>query len=512
MMDAMRHRPAVLPRSGRLGPACPGCSSFARPVPFAHAAFFLGPTYPQDVTLYMELWTEYEGTTIDGAFPLTRLLQPEGRSALFATSDGQGAPRILRLVESHFDDDEILARWRGVAALHHPHLLRLDEFGKVNLDDTALVYAVMEPSDANLGEVLVNQKLSQSECRQLAESVASALEALHTHGFVHEHVDPSSILAVGETVKLRSDCIREAPEGSEGQALKTRDIQNLCTVLLQALTGYRSLETAVTLPAPFDRVIPGGLRGGWSTGEILAAVRPPAAPAPVTPVAPVAPVQPASAAAASTATAAVTHPVPAATPAAAVSPKPAAAPRPAQAAVPPPAAPKATSPSDWQPSSESRSAARVALMAGGVLAVLLCFWLGWHILHHSSAPSAPASPKVTVEPATAPSAPAASRPSAARPLASASAAPTHASHASADSRPGWRVIAYTYNYEDQAQHKAETVGREHPELHPHVFTQTGRAPFFVELGELMPRDQAFALAGKAHRDGLPRDVFARNYH
>ncbi|MFT4114971.1 hypothetical protein, partial [Silvibacterium sp.] len=81
----------------------------------------------------------------------------------------------------------------------------------------------------------------------------------------------------------------------------------------------------------------------------------------------------------------------------------------------------------------------------------------------------------------------------------------------ADARPGWRVIAYTYNHEDQAQHKAETVGREHPELHPHVFTPTGGAPYLVELGDVMPRDQAFALAGLAHRDGLPHDVFARNY-
>jgi len=146
----------------------------------------------------MELWTEYEGTTIDGAFPLNRLLQPEGRSALFATSDTQGAPRILRLIESHFDEDEIIARWRGVAALNHPHLLRLDDFGKVTLDETALVYAVMEPSDANLAEVLVNQRLSQAETRQLAESIASALDALHGHGVVAQYGHEA--IALGRTM------------------------------------------------------------------------------------------------------------------------------------------------------------------------------------------------------------------------------------------------------------------------------------------------------------------------
>ncbi|MFT4114700.1 hypothetical protein, partial [Silvibacterium sp.] len=368
----------------------------------------------------MELWTEYEGTTIDGAFPLNRLLQPEGRSALFATSDGQGSPRILRLVESHFDDDEILARWRGVAALHHPHLLRLDDFGKVTLDETALVYAVMEPSDANLGEVLVNQKLSQAETRQLAESVASALEALHSHGFVHEHVEPASILAVGEVVKLRSDCIREAPEGAEGQALKHRDVENLCVVLLQALTGARTIETAGPLPAPFDRVILKGIRGEWGAAEIISTLKPPAPIAPVASVAaaPVAAAAPAVAAAstqAASAPAAAVSPVSA--PPASVSPvsaspvsasqsapRPAVAPASAASARTSTPAAGSASGSTWQADPESRSAARVALMAGGVLAILLCLWLGWRVLHHTSAPAAAASPKVTVEPAAAPAA------------------------------------------------------------------------------------------------------------
>src|SRR5690348_10661051 len=98
----------------------------------------------------MELWTEYEGRTIDGAFPLTRLLQPEGRSAFFSTPNGSGKPTVIRLIESHFDDDLILARWRGVAALDHPNLVRLKKFGKVEMDGAPLAYAVMEPADGNL--------------------------------------------------------------------------------------------------------------------------------------------------------------------------------------------------------------------------------------------------------------------------------------------------------------------------------------------------------------------------
>src|ERR1700709_1366963 len=77
----------------------------------------LSCTISQDWTLSMELWTEYEGRTIDGAFPLKKLLLPEGRSAFFSTSNGKGVPTVIRLIASHFDEEEILARWRGVEAL-----------------------------------------------------------------------------------------------------------------------------------------------------------------------------------------------------------------------------------------------------------------------------------------------------------------------------------------------------------------------------------------------------------
>ena len=100
----------------------------------------------------MQLWAEYEGKTIDGAFPLTRLLRPEGSSAFFSTSNEDGLHRVIRLIESRADDDDILSRWRGVAALDHPNILKLEDFGQVVVDQTSLVYAVMEPSTPALAK------------------------------------------------------------------------------------------------------------------------------------------------------------------------------------------------------------------------------------------------------------------------------------------------------------------------------------------------------------------------
>jgi hypothetical protein len=115
---------------------------------------FAPPGIPQCRILSMQLWTDYEGLTIDNAFPLRKLLMPEGRSAFFSTLGPNGEPTVLRLVECHFDEEEILARWRSVNALNHPNFLKFERFGQTELDGRPVVYAVFEKVDGNLAEVL----------------------------------------------------------------------------------------------------------------------------------------------------------------------------------------------------------------------------------------------------------------------------------------------------------------------------------------------------------------------
>src|SRR6516164_5683367 len=157
----------------------------------------------------MDLWTEFEGVTIDSAYSLNKLLQTEGRSAFFSTRNAKGESVLIRIIECHFDEDEILARWSGVQSLGHPNFLRIDSFGQFLIEEDGItaVYAVFERVDANLGQVLEKGRLSVTDAAQIGLSVASALETLHTHGFVHEHTHPGTIYAIGESVRLRSDCI-----------------------------------------------------------------------------------------------------------------------------------------------------------------------------------------------------------------------------------------------------------------------------------------------------------------
>src|SRR6202051_2109648 len=227
----------------------------------------------------MELWNEYEGRTVAGTFPLQRLIRPEGRSSFFTTATESGQDTVIRLIEAHYDEDEILARWRAVSQLKQDNLLALHRFGHVVMDDTSLLYAVMEATDADLGQVLRERALTASETRQLAVSLVAALQALHGTGLVHEHIQPVNILAVGEMVKLRSDCIREAPESAEGDAVRLRDIRDLALLLLQALTLDRNPDRVLTpaanspsLPAPFREIISNGLSNRWTLSQIANAL------------------------------------------------------------------------------------------------------------------------------------------------------------------------------------------------------------------------------------------------
>jgi len=429
----------------------------------------------------MDLWTEYEGRTIDGAFTLTKLIQPEGRSAFFSTSNGTGVPTVIRLIESHFDGDDILARWRGMAALNHPNLVKLKNFGHVVVDETSLVYAVMEPVDANLGEILKVRRLTELETKQLATSLLAAIEALHSSGFVHEHVEPANVLAVGEMIKLRSDCIRETLEGEEGAKLKRKDVRGYSTVLLQALTQHRTLEGAsrdLPLPAPFDQIVRKGLSGEWGLGEIGAALNPVAALA-----------KP------------VTRPMVAAAEVPTPAPK---VERPVETPViPPPSVARRIR----IPVEDKRPGERNRQIAYGV-GTLLIVVLGWWFVHsRPGSPSDPAknAPTLVAQENAAPVE--ASKPSA----AANTPVPVRSTTSASNGGGNWRVIAFTYNREDQAQHKVEEIALSHPDLSPSVFTPTGHAPFLVALGPAMSREDAFALSGKAKREGLPKDIYAQNY-
>ena len=432
----------------------------------------------------MHLWNDYEGRTIADIFPLNKLLAPEGRSAFFSTTNGTGTPAVIRLIEAHFDESEILDRWRQVAEIQQPNLVTLKKYGQTVVDGTPLVYALMETTDANLADVLDDRPLSVEETRQVATSLVGALQALHSRNLIHEHIEPANVLAVGEVIKLRSDCIREAPEGQEGLDLKAHDVHNLAIVLLQALTQQRTLPSGTVLPTPFNHIIPNGISGTWGLPQIAAALSPGAA-----------------------------FPEPPATPIPTVAaPTPMPKPIAAQPIAPLSQAPEPTPPVPLVRDRivrpvEPAPSRRLGLWIACAIGILLLLLLGWYFLHAAPATNAKdAQPIPTLATAgredTAPASP---------PPAAAATVPSAAPAPSSDTRSQWRVVAYTYNRQDQAQQKVVVIARQHPDLNPEVFTPTGHAPFLVTVGGPMSRIQANAFKNKAHADGLPRDIYTQNY-
>ena len=454
----------------------------------------------------MQLWTEYEGRKIEGTYTLGKLLRSEGRNGFFATADTTGNAAVIRLTEAHYDEDELLKRWRQVADMHQANLIGIERFGQTDFDGVAITYALMEADDANLADVLRERPLTLTETMQVARAVHGALSALHASGLVHEHIEPSNVLAVGETVKLRSDCVRECiadiefntPEGCA--ELRRRDVHDFGMLLLQCLTLEKRYNPGLNMPDVFRRMIPHMLDGTWTleqVGQLLPA--PVAAPAPPT------------AAATSTKTSATK---PQAEPA---KPKTVNSRQPEQTTLPldtPPAAGK----SDGEPAlryrreiaEESRGFNLRPWILGGVAAAIVCIMVIWHFV--SAKPTEP-SPSQAVQSAAVVSheAPQPLPPSSVRPVAASAPAATNLPPAVAPHVPGWYVIAWTYNRQPQAQTKADSINARNRGFHAEVFSPHGRAPYLVSLGGPMSEPEAKALQQRARRSGLPRDTYIRNY-
>jgi hypothetical protein len=488
----------------------------------------------------MHLWNDYEGKTIAEAYPLDKLLRPEGRSAFFVTTNGTGTANVIRLTESLNDEHEMLERWRQVSEVHQENLVAIKSFGQTTFDGVPLAYALMEPTDANLAEILAERPLTSAETTEVGISVVAALRALHETGLIHEHVEPANVLASGEVIKLRSDCVRECvgdPEFSTPatcEELKQRDIHDLGVLLLRCLTLEKQWAPGMKLAAPFHLIVPRAIDGSWGLQEIADALQPPAV-APVKPLVPegVIPVRgvnqagpQARLAQAKAVPLSTAHPAEPRVPAVQESIAfPGAAPGSVSSRIPSPGpsltgpGPSLTGPG---PSLKVRrihtdeierkpSIPRSWVLGGAaVLVVLLLLW--WLVPSKSGTPkpqAAAASGAIkTIDDAPAGPAPAPSAPAKHVTLAAATPA---ASGTAASVQAGWRVVCYTFLHEDQAWSRAGALRRTHNSLQPGVFAPSAKGPYLVTLGGAMTESQADIVLKQARRSGLPRDTFIRFY-
>ena len=230
-----------------------------------------------------ETWKQWEGRTVDGRFPLESYLGGCDHSAVFLTrwqsAAGDSEKAAIKLIPaSPADAGKQLARWKVAGELNHPNLIRIFETGRCELDSADLLYVVEEYAEENLSQILPERALTAEEVRATLPPVLKALQFVHEKGFVHGHIHPSNILAIGDQVKLSSDALEvpgesdgragvtsayDPPEAATGAPSPAADVWQFGMTLVEVLTqrlpvwdrvGTAAPEIPLTVPEPFREI------------------------------------------------------------------------------------------------------------------------------------------------------------------------------------------------------------------------------------------------------------------
>lgn len=242
-----------------------------------------------------------QGAIVDGKYDLRQYLGGSDRGPVFLTEFGnlRRENAAIKLVRVRPGSAELqLSRWRLAANLSHPHLSRIFDMGRCELENSAMLYVVMEQAQENLAEIIPERALTADEVREMLAPLLDALTYMHSKGFVHSRIRPSNIMAVGEQLKLSSEsichlaespesfgqsAIYDPPEGSRAGVFPAGDIWSLGVTLVEVLTQRlpawnqaERKEPALpeTLPEPFVEIVRHCLRrepkSRWSAADITA--------------------------------------------------------------------------------------------------------------------------------------------------------------------------------------------------------------------------------------------------
>ena len=230
------------------------------------------------VSRTVETWRQWTGRVLNGKYRLGQYLDGSNHSAVFLTEYGRGEDRrkaAVKLIPAVPGEEGRLSRWEMDQGLWHPHLLRIFDKGQCELEDTRLLYVVMEYAEEDLSQILPARPLTAQEVREMLKPVLEALAYLHGQRLVHGHLQPANILAVQDQVKISSDNLVDplhppatlssdansysAPELKAGRVSSASDVWSLGGTLVAALMqglprangDRRNSSIFETIPQPF---------------------------------------------------------------------------------------------------------------------------------------------------------------------------------------------------------------------------------------------------------------------
>jgi TonB family protein len=254
-------------------------------------------------------WRQWTGRVLNGKYRLGEYLGGSSHSAVFLTEYGRGEDRrkaAVKLIPAGAGEESRLSRWEKDQGLWHPHLLRIFDKGQCELEETRLLYVVMEYAEEDLSQILPARALTSQEVREMLKPVLQALAYLHGQRLVHGHVKPANILAVQDQVKISSDNLIDplhlpanlssdagaysAPELRAGRISSASDIWSLGATLVEALTqglptangDRRNLRIPETMAQPFLEIARNCLEADesrrWTITQITERLEPASSP------------------------------------------------------------------------------------------------------------------------------------------------------------------------------------------------------------------------------------------
>ncbi len=458
----------------------------------------------------MMLWGDFEGSRLENRWLLGRLVRPEGRRAWFEAIGPDGVPVMLSITEAMNDEDELMERMSAARDIRHPNVVAILEARTSHLDDVPVVVVAMEMTEENLGDVLRDRLLTPIEGRQVLDAVLAALGAMHGHGLVHGHMEANSVLAMGETIKLRTDCLRLGGTGFPVAAAD--DVRAAARMAAYAVTGrFPANENDAVLqllPEAMARAVRRALSGMAGATEVaaLAGTKLELLPDIERRTTRIEPLSKSPAAASDeTKTAHVSVSPQSPTKANEVAPRVVAMRAidvDAQAALfgEPAMLPNERESVGGRTSPEDGDGARWPrapyVIAAAIAVVLVTVFTVYGLLHSQPVEQKPATPSAAAAASTQ------------SPVAGIRRVAVEAPETTG---VGWRVVAYTFNTEGEARDAAKTLAQHFSQLNPGVFAPKGGELWLVTLGGIMSRGDALVLRDRAVDMGLPDDTYAGNF-